>query len=213
MADVQPRCMIMIDPPPAGPATKAFNLPSLLVAAQMIRLGREVAGLETDAEELRRLLGHADSEWFAAMEAASAEQDAVIDVAQDWHLAAEVAELLAAMGQLKLRADGIRFTKRRMDVYRHTIRLWRMQNMIPSWYSNGCDESILLVTSTRRRDFYVSVHGENYVESIDLYGDVIHELSLRGGHTAVLQACATNRIAEATAVMREVVGPSRFATS
>jgi len=209
--DVQPRWMIMIDPPPAGPATKAFNLPSLLVAAQMIRLGREVAGLETDAEELKRLLGHPDSEWFAAMEAASAEQDAAIDVAQDWYLAAEVAEHLAAMGQLQPRAEGIRFTKRRMDVYRNTIRLWRRQSIVPSWYSSRHDESIVLVTSTQRRDFYTSVHGENYFENIELYGDVIREVSFRGGHTAVLQACATNRNAELTVALREVIGDPRLA--
>jgi hypothetical protein len=164
--DVAPRWLFMIDPPPAGPTTRSLHLPSLLIAAQMIRLGREVAGLSTDAEEIKRLLPRSDAEWNRA-----AMGDVEMNEEQEWLLAVEVVEQLAAIGQLQLRARDVLQTKRRMDVYRNTMHLWRFQDELPAPCYPGHATSIMLVTSTLRRDFFKATYGDHHVDALVFYGD------------------------------------------
>jgi len=155
---------------------------------------------------LRTLLRCSEAEWTRLMEGISRENgEPSTDHQQEWQLAAEVTEHLADMGQVQLKARAILRTKRRMDVYRNTMRLWRHQAPSPTQYTTQEGAAIMLITSTFRRSFFISVHGDDYEENFTAYGSVATHIEVDGEHTAAIQACATNRIPHVTAAIQAVL--------
>ena len=202
VCEMAPVWLVMIDPPPAGPCTRGFVQPGLILASQIVRLGREIAGLDTDATVLKQLMGRSDKDWARATNLATgnAATDAV-NTDEDWTLAIVATEQLAAMGEVPFTGAAIERTKRRMDVYRKCMELWHRQDETPVPY----DGSILLVTSTGRWDWFGQVYDAHCVERLEAYGVADSTIALEGAHTAIVQDICTDRLPEVTTAVRELL--------
>ncbi len=209
---VAPAWIVLIDPPPAGPCTAVGLVQSsLLLAGEIVRLGREVAGRHTDAAVIRQLMGRSDAEWARAVELAAGGGDSgAVDAGESevdcLSLAIVATEQLAEMGQAAFSSAAIERTRRRMEVYRKCLQLWRCQDETPLAYEPGGADGIVLVTSTGRPDYFEHTHGADYAERLEAYGAAARKIELEGAHTTVLQAVATGRLPEVTAALRAVLG-------
>ena len=214
LGEVAPSWIVLIDPPPAGPCTAVGLVqPSLLLASEIVRLGREVAGRDTDAAVLRQLMGRSDAEWARAVELAAGGGDSgAVDAGESevdscLSLAIVATEQLAEMGQAAFSNAAIERTRRRMEVYRKCLQLWRCQDETPLAYEPGGAGGIVLVTSTGRPDYFEHTHGADYAERLEAYGAAARKIELEGAHTTVLQAVATGRRPEVTAALMAVLPP------
>ena len=101
-------------------------------------LGREIAGLDTDATVVKQLMGRSDADSARAIQLATdAAATEAVDAAEDLALAIVATEQLAAMGQVPFSGAAIERTKRRMDVYRKCMQLWHHQDETPIAYEPG----------------------------------------------------------------------------
>jgi hypothetical protein len=203
MGAVQPTWICMNDPPPPGPCTRCFIQPALVVASQIVRLGREIVGLQTDANTLGQLMGRPLDEWKRVHQAMN---DPIATVAwdpdEDWTLAIVATEQLAAIGQANLCSAAIERTKRRMDVYRKCMQLWHNQDAHPVAYKPDGRGGIMLITSTGRWDWFRQIYDEELVECLDDYGLILQLVELEGEHTAMVQAVCTNNLPSVTSTIR-----------
>jgi len=205
LGGVVPAWVILVDPPPAGPCTRGFTLPGLILASQIVRLGREIAGLDASPDTLRQLMGRPEEDWAHANEVAATNSEAadVVDADEDWALALVATEQLAIMGQVQFNGRGIERTKRRMDVFRKCMQLWHHQEAKPVAYvSSSLASGMILVTSTRRWNFYQHLYDIDSLDNLNVYGDVHCAIELEGEHTAVVQAMCTNQLRQVTAAIR-----------
>jgi len=209
LGGMQPAWVLMIDPPPAGPCTRGFMQPGLILASQIVRLGREVVGLDASMDTLKLLIGCSDSEWTRAIDIAmgdAVDAGEAINADEDWSLAIVATEQLAEIGQAQMSSREIERTKRRMDVYRKCMLLWHLQEASPATYTRVDVGGIMLVTSTGRWNWFKQVYNTDAVDCLAAYGEVDTMVELDGDHTAAVQAVCTNRSPEVLAVVRSVLG-------
>jgi len=200
--NLDPGWVIMIDPPPAGPCTRGFVLPGLILASQIVRLGCEIAGLDGSNNAIKLRMGCSDDDWMRAIATLGAmDEPYVLDADDDWGQAMVATEQLAAMGQLQFNRQGIERTKRRMDVYRKCMQLWHQQDATPQHH-----EQIFLVTSTGRWKWFKQVYDENSIDLLSVYGAMRVVIEVNSEHTALVQDVCMNRQPCVSAPLRAVLG-------
>ena len=114
---MRPQAVVLIDPPPPGPAKFEMMPPMAMIAAEAIRLGQQVAGHAVDRGRIAAVLGECAA--FEAMHAAPHHDDTGKRLATSddtWELAVAVSQELASMGQAAFDIEAIRVTRRRMEV-------------------------------------------------------------------------------------------------
>jgi len=203
------RRLVMIDPPPPGPCTKGYVQPGILLATQIVRLGREIAGVDTHEDTLRVALHMSVEQWSAALEISETNDTSFVPNAdEDWALAIAATEHLASLGQLKTDTASILRTKRRMDVYRACMRLWRAQEILCN--PPEVPPTIMLVQSSLRSEWFGYVYDDYSptMERWELYGHVSISEMIDGKHTSVVQDICTNRNPRVTSTIKRFLGSS-----
>lgn len=108
------------------------------------------------------------------------------------------AVLLAASSGLEL-TNGAWDMYRRIRVYRQSIALWARQPLAPTRLA----ARVGVLLSTGRRAFFEPLHGADFVDAFEAYGQRVQVLGMCiGEHTEVIQNVCTGRDAQATTWVR-----------
>ena len=196
--------MVLVDPPPPGPARFEAIPPLLWIASEAIRLGQQIVGSGVNYERIFHILS--DCECADVLH--DVNYNGVTDMNERlmasncapgacWELAVVVTQELTTLGQSSFDKTSIRVNKRRMQTYVKHLKLWEAQAPIPAPLRALGDPSphVLLLLSSRRREFFDAAHGERHANAFGMYCDAACTFdtlpTLYGEHTEVVQRVCT----------------------
>lgn len=199
----RPRVVVLIDPPPPGPASFEQMPSTAWIAAEAIRLGQQIAAHEVDFQRILAVLGKcAGCSALLKLPSGPVATKSGLSVVTcddtpdlEWELAIAVTHELADLVQASRSVESIRITKRRMEVYRQHLKLWANQSAIPKplTLSQLSPPQLFILLSSLRHEFFHPVHGERNADSFHMYGDFEILAELPGEHTDVVQRVCTGR--------------------
>ena len=173
----QALAVILVDPPPPGPA-RLLSIPYAsdldqfkASAVEAVRQAQQLAGLEVDREVIATRLAGCSCTFEVALVAT---------------------EELSRLGQATLDYESVRMFVLRLHLYVRNLRLWALLPQLPMPLSRDI-ASLHIAMCTRRNEFYELFFEADDVQAFSLYGG--HEMlpAIEGDHLSFVNRVCTGR--------------------